>query len=152
MRKHVNRKYQNDPSQIGQPMLANLLTTGRCVWVDPNITEQHFPISAETRDARRRVRWIHPVRALTYVDALDMMDALSVRPANAWELIAALRVDPIVFERRRFPIVALGQSWRSDSGNEFVTSFVCHGYENAIALDWIGARWHPTYRFAVVAK
>lgn len=128
--------------------LAAMIKAGKYDWVNPDITEQHFPVKPGSKDVS--IELVHFDRVMTSDEVLTELDRKGLRPATLPEVLAFGAKYPE--KQREFPIVALGSVWRGWNGFRFVPYLWSDAGERGLSLDWLDRRWSGRYRFAAVRK
>lgn len=129
--------------------LMEMIKAGRYDWVNPDITEEHFPVKGEgIREVV--VELIHFGRFMETDDVLRELDRLDLRPATIEELLALGAKYPEV--QREFPVMALGSVWQGPVGYRDAPFLHGDGSERVVFLFWLGYGWRGACISAAVHK
>jgi len=129
--------------------LSDMIEAGNYNRVNENITADNFPME-DKGEHEVKLEYYRFDATVTGEEALKLMDEAGFRPATLPELLAFGAAHPE--EQRKFPIVALGSSWRSPGGYLHVPYLCEDARERDLHLCWLEHGFVPHDRFLVVRK
>lgn len=132
-------------------MIADMIASGHYDWVNPDITQDHFPpitIGGEGT-IELKAELIHFGKTMSTDNVLIDLDRRGYRPATLSELLAFGAKYPE--KQREFPVVALGSVWTNSDGNRYVPCLYEDDSERGLSLDWYDVVWDD-YRFLAFRK
>lgn len=123
-----------------------MLKAGNYDWVNPDITEDHFPVNPSLYTAEGS-KPFHFNRVMTTSQVEKAIRAEGYEPDPIEKLLAYGAKNPE--EQRKYPIVALGSSWVNPRGYRFVPYLFESGRERGVYLNWGGPenQWDENCRF-----
>jgi hypothetical protein len=128
--------------------LQAMIAAGKYDWVNPNITDEHFPVEG-TGKKTFRTKLFHFGRNISSEDVVAAMKAEDFMPANHVHGLAFGATFPE--EQRRYPIACLGSSAQV-SGFRVVVCLFGGGVERGLDLGfWVGG-WNGRWRFLAVQE
>jgi hypothetical protein len=131
--------------------LAALIKRGRYDWSDSGITEEAFPRTRETAkltEVRLVPAQLKPGHATAgSEESIDRLSSLSMRPAEARELLALGSLLPML--QTLHPIVALG-SVVGEGGNRRIPALTSVGLERGLDLLWFSGALGARHRLLAV--
>lgn len=151
---HVgSEKYLFTVNQINTMNTANMslkdmIITGNYDWVNPNITEENFPMP-ENLVIGSEPKLFHFYYGISSDTAIKKMDNAGYRPATIWDLLDFGAKNPK--EQRVHKIVAL-RSVASVNGYLSVVYLSGNDHERDLRLDEFNRDWNDYYRFLAVRK
>lgn len=119
-----------------KPSLKNLIIKGKFDYVNPDITEELFPLPAEISN---EYKLFHFDRYISSEDAITEMNKEGYRPAHIYELLS-------YDWNGEDLVIALG-SVGEVSGRRSVVCLSRHGSERGLRLSWWVGDWDADYRF-----
>lgn len=129
--------------------LADMIKAGDYGWVNENIMAEHFPVEGEG-EYSVELEYYRFDRAVRGAEAIKLLDEAGFRPATLAELLVFGATHPE--EQRKFPIVAVGSSWRVRDSNLYVPCLCGHSGGRSLGLCWFGREFDSDYRFLVARK
>lgn len=132
--------------------ISDGIKAGNYNWVNPDITEEHFPAEAEERGTKSQIFTLyHFSRYIESNDAIVEMNRDGYRPATIRELLAfgEANSEP----QRRFSIIALSSIWVGQDSHHnvaYLDGFPDYYY---LDLNWYGPLgWLESHSFLAVHK
>lgn len=129
--------------------LADMIAACNLDWVNPDITQEHFPISGNGV-VELKAELIHFRETMSTNIVLKDLDRQGYRPATLPEPLAFGAKYPE--KQREFPVVALGSVRANPDGSRRVPYLCGDGSSRGLDLGWYGLGWHDDYRFLCVRK
>ncbi len=129
--------------------LAQMIVAGKYNWVNPDITQEHFPITA-SGTVELLPELVHFGKSMSTDDVLKELDRRGFRPTTLPELLAFGTKFPE--KQREFPVVSLGSVWADSRGDRRVPVLDGYPSERGLDLYWVGRDWHVDCRFLVARK
>lgn len=129
--------------------LEQMVGAGKYDWMNDNITGNNFPHQS-LGVVEQRCKLFHFNRSISSEDVITEMKKEGFIPADTATLCVFGEKFPE--KQREFPIVALGQVWRSASGDRGVAYLNGVGAGRGLSLDWFDFDWSGDYRFLAVRK
>lgn len=129
--------------------LAQMIAAGRYDWVNPDITEEHFPVKGEGRKTVKVVLF-HFNKVMTSDQVIIELDAQGYLPARIEELLGLGEGKPKL--QNEFPIIGLGSSWLHPVSDRRVPCLGRYGVGRDLHLRYFGISWCGYCRFAAVCK
>ena len=126
--------------------LGAMVETGRYVFDNPDITEEHFPVGAGKMNVETVL--LHLDRYAFDGDVLSEMNRLRLRPATMAELLAFGSKYPEI--QREFPVLAFGSIWADYLGRRFVGCLTADRgirRDRSLSLVELGGSWQESCRF-----
>ncbi|HEY7829401.1 MAG TPA: hypothetical protein VIC06_02405 [Solirubrobacteraceae bacterium] len=128
--------------------LAELVAAGNYDYVNPNITEENFPMVAS--EVVVQVALVHLDNIVESDDVLGELEQMGLRPGTMRELAHFGEQYPKV--QRQFPVAALGSVWTAPNGSRRV-GYLWEGIvSRKLSLGWYDLRWRASYRFLAFRK
>ena len=146
----VNRfaKKVGEAVQAVKGVLQGLIDAGKYDYVNPNITEDNFPVPAEfVLGSEPKI--YHFNRYISSENAIKEMDKDGYRPAMIWDLLDYGAKNPE--EQRKYPIIGLGSIGEVDGDRE-VPYLIGFDSERRLNLYRWDDVWGSDYRFLAVRK
>ena len=129
--------------------LADMITAGKYDWVNPDITQDHFPISGNGI-VELTPELIHFGKSMGTDNVFKELDRRCLRPATLAELLAFGAKHPE--KQREFPIVALGSVWAHSLGYRGVPYLGESASKRSLDFYWYDVGWGGSFRFLVCRK
>ena len=134
--------------------LDQMIAAGKYDSVNPNITDQHFPLpsipTGLTTKADLKLELVHLNRTVSSNEAIAELKQKGLRPATIHELLAFGATYPE--EQRKYPIVALGSVWQRWDGYRFVPYLSSDGDRRGLDRSFFGGGWRAGCRFLAVRE
>ena len=118
-------------------------------YVNPDVNDQNFPTKKRKAEKKEAVLLCLNSNASTK-EAQEAMKRLKLIPGTPKELLSLSLENPNL--QRKFPIVAIGQSWRNPDGNRNVPFLNEWSGERDLSLGCLGSGWDEHYRFLAFCK
>ena len=130
--------------------LAEMIAAGGYVYANKYITAANFPHPPKRR-GDVRVELVHFNRRITTASVESGIAGCGLRPADIWVALALAERSPDL--QQKFPLVALGSSWKKSSGRLLFPclsgSSGCHDL-NLSSRVGPSDEWHKDCRFLAV--
>jgi hypothetical protein len=127
---------------------AEMVAAGKYDYVNPNITEENFPVGEG--EAEVKAVLVHLDRSSSDEEVLREMERQGLRPATMDELCAFGEQHPD--RQREYPIVAHGSVWTDPYGDRSVGYLWGDAGRRNLYLRWLGRVWPASCRFLAVCK
>lgn len=124
-------------------IIAELLERKKWGWVDPRITDEHFPADSEPSLDGARLEQYDRLVSSQFI--LDDLERRGRRPANAAEMLAWIIANPD--EQKEYSIVGLGKAWVDLESFKRVVVLPRLVSMPFVSLGYIASDWDTFYRF-----
>ncbi len=129
-------------------VLQRLIIAGKYDWVNPNFTQENFPIP-ENFVLGADPKVFHFNRSISSEDAIKEMDEVGYKPAMIWDLLNYGAKNPE--EQQKFPIIGLGSVGEVHGGRYVPYLNRCVSGRDLYLVWWDGG-WDAYCRFLGVRK
>lgn len=131
--------------------VKNRVESGKYDYVNPDITEEHFPVSKdEVGKKELQFTLYHFGKNVESDYAISEMEKDGNRPATLRELLAFGEANSEL--QRQFPIIELGSVWLFRHGRRHVAYLGGHSGKRFLNLFWYDNSWSDNCRFLGVGK
>ncbi|OGY64493.1 MAG: hypothetical protein A3I24_03945 [Candidatus Harrisonbacteria bacterium RIFCSPLOWO2_02_FULL_41_13b] len=130
--------------------LAQMIKSCNLNWVNPNITEAHFPKGKAGGKAEFNLEFFHPNKVMSSDQILIEMKNRKLRPAELPMGLAFAEKYPE--EQRKGPIVIFGSMWRGWRAHRLVPYLYSISGRRYLRLYWFEDGWDVGYWFLAVRE
>jgi len=124
--------------------LVEMIAAGKYDWVNPDITQEHFPLAGRGEEKREQALfWFR--RNISSDDAIAEMKKAGYESEDVAGLLAFGRDNPEL--QRKFPIIALKSVWVGSGGRHRVPYLFRGGAERGLDLGYLVSDWRGDCRF-----
>ncbi len=121
------------------------LIAGKFDYVNPDITEKHFPVQADD-ERKKEYKLYHFGKSISSEDAIKEMEKDGYVPATLRDMLQWEEWNGEDW------VVALGSVWRGSFGYRNVPFLYWRGCGRKLILHWFVYDWNDYYRFLAVRK
>jgi len=127
--------------------LADLISSLKLDYVNPNITEANFPAQPQDNDdSKKEYKLFDFGKGISSENVIAGMEKDGYRPATTRELLQWA----IKNWNGKSLVVALGQTWLDSDGIRGVSVLLFRDGERQLRLSWFGLAWDGVCRFLAI--